>query len=444
MSLPRYEKYVESGVPWLGAIPSHWGLHQTKRHFLRRKEVNIGMVCEHRLALTMNGVIPRSLDDLDGLQSSDYEGYQLFEAGDLVFKLIDLQNVKTSRVGLVPERGIMSPAYIRLQPRDTTDKRYAYWYFMALYWTQVFNSLGGGVRQTLGPEELLTVEYPVPPLEEQTAIAAFLDRETAKIDVLIAEQEKLIALLAEKRQATISHAVTRGLNPAVPMKDTGVAWLGEVPAHWEAAALKRYWSVTDCKHITAEFVEDGYPLASIREVQARYISLDDAKRTTQLFYEQLIEGGRKPLPGDLIFSRNATVGEVAQVQEGHPPFAMGQDVCLLRRLCNEFSSDFMQAVIRSRIVVEQLKSIMVGSTFKRVNVEEIRSLQIPAPPPDEQARIAEFLAEESKRLDILQVEMERAITLLKERRSALIAAAVTGQIDVRALAGPQPATEGAA
>ena len=124
MSLPKYREYVESGVPWLGKIPSHWYVHQTKRHFQRRKGLNVGMVCENRLSLTMNGVVPRRLDDVDGLQSSDYEGYQIFEAGDLAFKLIDLQNIKTSRVGLVPERGIMSPAYIRLEPLNTTHKRY--------------------------------------------------------------------------------------------------------------------------------------------------------------------------------------------------------------------------------------------------------------------------------------------------------------------------------
>ena len=140
------------------------------------------------------------------------------------------------------------------------------------------------------------------------------------------------------------------------------------------------------------------------------------------------------MPGDLIFSRNATVGEVAQVDEETLPFAMGQDVCLLRRLGEGSSSDFMQSVIRSDAVIEQLKNIMVGSTFKRVNVEEIRTLQIPFPPPDEQAQIAAFVLEESDRLDTLEAEAEHVIRLLRERRSALIAAAVTGQIDVRAVA----------
>ena len=204
-----------------------------------------------------------------------------------------------------------------------------------------------------------------------------------------------------------------------------------MPEHWEIGALKRYWSVTDCKHVTAEFVEDGIPLVSIREVQSRWVALENAKCTTEHFYELLIEGGRRPLPGDLIFSRNATVGEVTQVRVDHPRFAMGQDVVLLRKLSSEYSSDYLQHVIRSPIIIQQLANLMIGSTFKRINVEEIRSFVVPSPPPTEQAEIAAFLESETAKLDTLTAEAQRAIDLLQERRTALISAAVTGQIDVR-------------
>jgi type I restriction-modification system DNA methylase subunit len=175
----------------------------------------------------------------------------------------------------------------------------------------------------------------------------------------------------------------------------------------------------------------GIPLASIREVQSRWVMLEDAKCTTEYFYESLIEGGRKPLPGDLIFSRNATVGEVAQVSANHPRFAMGQDVVLLRKLVPSYSSDYLQHVIRSPIITLQLANMMIGSTFKRINVEEIRSFFMPSPPPPEQAEIATFLEQEVGKFDTLTDEAQRAIDLLQERRTALISAAVTGQIDVR-------------
>ena len=208
-------------------------------------------------------------------------------------------------------------------------------------------------------------------------------------------------------------------------KDSGVEWLGVVPAHWEIAPLKRSWTVTDCKHITAEFIPDGIPLVSIREVQHRFVQLDNAKRTTDWFYEQLIEGGRRPQAHDLIFSRNATVGEVAQVAAWHPPFALGQDVCLLRRISPASSSDYMQYVLKSRIVIDQLELTMIGSTFKRINVEEIRGLVVTAPPPAEQEGIAAFLDRETAKIDTLIAEQQRLIELLTEKRQAVIAHAVT-------------------
>jgi type I restriction enzyme S subunit len=217
------------------------------------------------------------------------------------------------------------------------------------------------------------------------------------------------------------------------MKQSGMDWLGEMPSHWEFGALKRYWSVTDCKHITAEFVDEGIALASIREVQGRWINLEGAKHTTQTFFELLIEGDRRPSPGDLVFSRNATVGEVAQVPDNAPPFAMGQDVCLLRRLEERYSSDYFQYVLRSGMVAEQLELLMVGSTFKRVNVEEIRALHVAVPPVPEQKAIATFLNLETDRCDVMIGEAETAIRLLRERRAAITSAAVTGKIDVGGL-----------
>ena len=315
-------------------------------------------------------------------------------------------------------------------PADRADARY-FAHLLSISSTELNIRGKGTTFLELSADELGAFKTPAPPIPEQTLIAAFLDRETAKIDELVAEQRRLMALLKEKRQAVISHAVTRGLNPHAPLKPSGIEWLGEVPAHWEVGPLKRYWSVTDCKHVTAEFVDEGIPLASIREVQSRWVSLENAKCTTEHFYELLIEGGRCPLPGDLIFSRNATVGEVAQVSADHSRFAMGQDVVLLRKLSPEYSSDYLQHVIRSPIIILQLANMMIGSTFKRINVEEIRSFVMPSPPATEQADIADFLETELNGFDTLTTEAQRAIDLLQERRTALISAAVTGQIDVR-------------
>lgn len=195
--------------------------------------------------------------------------------------------------------------------------RYLFWAICSRPVASAFTARAQGItRFGLTVGAMGDVPIPVPPTNEQRGIADFLDRETAKIDALIAAQERLIALLDEKRQATITHAVTKGLDPTAPMKESGIEWLGEVPEHWEITSLKRFWSVIDCKHVTAEFVDEGIYLASIREVQGRFIDLSAAKKTTELFYELLIEDGRRPQSGDLIFSRNATVARLRRSQIG--------------------------------------------------------------------------------------------------------------------------------
>ncbi len=169
--------------------------------------------------------------------------------------------------------------------------------------------------------------------------------------------------------------------------------LGLIPKDWDVDLLEKYWTVTDCKHITAKFIPNGFPLASITEVQSLYVNLATAMQTTPEYYSKLIEGNRKPLIGDLIFSRNATVGEVAQVAEWHPPFAMGQDVCLLRKRKASYSTVYLQTLVKSPIIRKQLNDLMVGSTFKRVNIEQIRNFSIPFPSNTEQTAIATALSD---------------------------------------------------
>ena len=433
MSFLRYPTYKDSGVEWLGEVPAHWGI------------ARLGFECETIVPMRdkpehLGGEIPWiRIEDFNGKFIGDSKSDQ-----GVSQETVKAMNLKVLPVGavlcscscsmgataIVAKPLVTNQTFIGVVPSKTFSSDYLYFFFHTA--ADHLDSIGTGAIQTyLSRDDFRRLRLPCPPFPEQTKIAAFLDRETAKIDGLIGDQRRLMELLKEKRQAVISHAVTRGLNPHAPMKPSGIEWLGDVPAHWEVGPLKRFWSVTDCKHVTAEFVDNGIPLASIREVQSRWVALEGAKCTTEHFYSLLIEGGRQPLPGDLIFSRNATVGEVAQVHADHPRFALGQDVVLLRKISPSDSSDYMQQVIRSPIIILQLANMMIGSTFKRINVEEIRSFLMPSPPSAEQAEIATFLESESAKFDTLTTEAQRAIDLLQERRTALISAAVTGQIDVR-------------
>lgn len=451
MSFPRYPEYKDSGVGWLGQVPTHWSTGSIR--WLARRYSG-GTPDKTNPAFWQDGTVPwlnsGAVNDRLISEPSTYITEDAFKnssakwipEGALVMALAGQGKTK-GMVAQLTFASTCNQSMAAIITGSEINSRFLYWWLESNY-QNIRNMAGGDLRDGLNLELLGDIKCPLPLAEEQRSITTFLDRETAKIDALVAEQEKLIALLQEKRQAVISHAVTKGLDPNVPMKESGVEWLGEVPAHWEICALKRHWTVSDCKHVTAEFVEEGYPLASIREVQSRWVELEEAKRTTEYFYQLLIEGERNPQPGDLIFSRNATVGEVAQVHADHPPFAMGQDVVLLRRIEHEYNPDFLQLVLRSEVVVQQLAFCMIGSTFKRINVEEIRSLVIAFPPTGEQNLITTYLLGQTENFDQLVAEAVLSIELLQERRTALISAAVTGQIDVRGLAGSSSAPDSVA
>ena len=448
MTYPAYPEYKESGDEWLGKVPEHWQALALSR--VLAAPVTDG---PH--------TTPEFLDDgvpflsVDGIQDGKlyFEGcrYVSFEdhkefSKKAAPKYNDLLMGKAASIGKIArvteniEFSIWSPlALIRVNEGQCSPEFLEFCLKSLELQHQVLLASNSNTQLNIGMKDIPKLRIPLPDVQEQTQIARFLGHETARIDALIEEQQRLIELLKEKRQAVISHAVTKGLDPTVPLKDSGVEWLGEVPAHWVVAGLKWYWSVTDCKHITAEFVDEGIPLASIREVQSRYVALDNAKQTTEVFYRQLIEGGRVLVAGDLIFSRNATVGEVAQVANWHPPFAMGQDVCVLKKQYEWLSSDYLQAALRSPVVMVQLDNLMIGSTFKRVNVEDIRGIIVPMPPQGEQKIIAEYLIEKTEMFNSMLGEAQNTIALLQERRSALISAAVTGKIDVRGWQPPASA-----
>ena len=426
MSFPRYPEYKDSGVEWLGEVPVHWEVKRLNHYFKERREKASDKEFIP-LSVTMGGIVPR-LET--AAKTQDGDNRKKVVAGDFV---INSRSDRKGSSGISPTDGTVSLICIVLEPQGT-DRRFVHHLLRSVAFQEEFYRYGKGIVADLwstGVADMKNIVLAMPPSKEQRAIAAFLDHETRKIDALIEEQRRLIELLKEKRQAVISHAVTKGLDPNVPMKDSGVEWLGEVPVHWQVGPLKRVWDVKDCKHVTAEFVEHGYPLASIREVQARCVDLRGAKQTTEEYYRQLVGEGRKPEAGDLIVSRNATVGEISEVADWHPLFSMGQDVCLLKRRFNGSAPGFLYYLFKSEAIGEQINSLLVGATFKRINVEEIRALNISFPPEGEQWRISRFLDREDDRFGRLIGEAERAIELLRERRSALISAGVTGKIDVR-------------
>lgn len=441
MSFPRYSEYKDSGVEWWGDVPVSWSIFPAKRSFVRKKELNLGMKCENRLSLTLGGVVPRALDDLDGLQAAEFETYQLFATDDLVFKLIDLQNIKTSRVGLVPEAGIMSPAYIRIAPAiDRVFPKFAYWFFTNLYNRCIFNELGGGVRQTISSEELLLLSFPALSLPEQTQIAAFLDRETAKIDELVTEQRRLMELLKEKRQAVISHAVTRGLNPDAPMKPSGNKWLGTVPAHWIVCCLKHIKAEVKNAFVdgpfgsnlkSEHFIDDGdvYVIESNFATQGR-IDTESLKTISNEHFATINRSETRG--GDIVIAKiGAQYGKASILPVLDKPAVVSGNS--LKLTINQTSCEvkFVNWHLANLKELGVMEDIVNATAQPALSLGEMNNLPMLVPPRAEQLSIVQFLDVKLGEFDTLTSEAQRAIDLLQERRTALISAAVTGQIDVR-------------
>jgi len=294
--------------------------------------------------------------------------------------------------------------------------------------TQMALSQDGISREGLSFERLAQFTIPLPPLETQRRIASYLDRETAEIDRLIAAKERLLTLLAEKRRALITHAVTKGIYQKFEPDLLHEGHSQVLSNGWEFVQLERVAQIIDCKHKTVPFVLAGIPLASIREVQSWEVDLTNAKMTTEDEYLSMIEGDRDPREGDIIISRNATVGETALVKkETH--FCMGQDVALIRPNYR-LQSQFANWVFRSDFVREQVKIASVGATFFRINVDQIRSLTVPLPPVALQRDISLFLSTRLNQYAKVESKTQASVEMLRERRSVLIAAAVTGELSI--------------
>ena len=434
MSFPRYPAYKDSGVEWIKVVPTHWSIMPMYSVVEECDEPNLGMKENNLLSLSYGHIVNKDINSNDGLLPESFETYQVVEPNDIVLRLTDLQNDQRSlRSAIVKERGIITSAYLAVRPRAITPSYLAH-LLRAYDLTKVFYSMGGGLRQSMKFADLKRMPVLVPPAEEQVRIAGLLDRETAKIDALVAEQEQLITLLKEKRQAVISHAVTKGLDPSVPMKDSGVEWLGEVPEHWEVKAIKRLSPVL--RGASPRPIDD--PKYFDDEGEYAWVRIADSSaskgvltETTQRLSELGSSLSVKLEPGELFVSIAGTVGK---------PCITGLKACIHDGFVY-FPRLSIPAMFLFRIFEAGLCYAGLGKmgTQLNLNTETIGSIAIALPPSDELKEILVFIENELSKLDSMIEMAATTVSLLQERRSALISAAVTGQIDVRGLAHQEAA-----
>lgn len=431
----KYAEYKDSGVEWVDDIPSTWEVKPVFALFTPEMEKNLDGIETNVLSLSYGRIIQRDVENNHGLLPESFNTYQIVNDGDIILRLTDLQNDKRSlRVGLATQKGIITSAYLKLSALKEIDPKFAYRLLHSYDTTKVFYGMGGGLRQSMKFEDFRRLPILVPPKSEQTQIANFLDHETAQIDTLIAKQEKLIELLKEKRQAVISHAVTKGLNPDVTMKDSGVEWLGQVPEHWITSKLKYFAVIQGGFAFSSDlFIEEGIQVLRIGNVYQNSLSLDRqpifiANDLVKKYEDFIVK------KDDVLISLTGTLGKrdygFAIKVETNDQYLLNQRVAKISPNKN-IDTDFMVYVLWSESYLTQLYSLPSGTKQANLSNSDVLGIEIVVPPTmQEQKQIARYIKEKLEKFDEMISKAESAIQLMQERRTALISSVVTGKINV--------------
>ena len=426
MSLSRYSEYKASGADWLGSVPTRWNVVRLK--------MKVSLVT----AKATERSCPVALENVEGWSGKfistegEFEGEGVaFVTGDVLFGKL---RPYLAKVYLANSSGEAVGDFHVLRPSVTMSPRFLQYQILNKAFIDVLDGTTFGSKMPRASwESLGNMPLALPSPNEQTNIAAFLDCETAKIDALIAEQEKLIALLVEKRQATISQAVTRGLNLGTPMKDSGVAWLGEVPAHWLVKRMKHLVRESIAGPYGSSLTKSMYVTTGYRVYGQQQVIPDDfAIGDYYISEDKFAEMGRyRVMPGDVLISVMGTIGRAAVVPTAVEPGIINPRLVLYRVVEQLILPRYLQVFLNNPTSQRYFALAAQGTTMEGLNMSSIGELYVAVPPMSEQQKILKFIQFEGKKIDILSAEAARVIALLKERRSALIAAAVTGQIDVR-------------
>lgn len=415
----RYESYKDSGVEWLGEVPSHWNLIPNKYIFKLRKNIVGKRSSEYDLlSLSLKGVIKRDMENPEGKFPAEFDTYQEVKEGDFIFCLFDVEETPRT-VGLSSYHGMITGAYTIFETNNV-DKKFIYYFYLNLDSDKRLKPLYKGLRNTISKETFFSFNTFIPPLSEQQKIAQFLDDKTAKIDQAVDLAEKQIALLKEHKQILIQNAVTRGLNPDVPLKDSGVEWIGQVPEHWEVKKMKFLFKDTSIKNkpdatllsvtqnrgvIPRNWLEERTVMPSGNLETFKFIQKDDFAISLRSF-----EGGLEICHHDGIISPAYTVLKYDKkfLNNGYYKYLFK---------CQKFISEMQTSIVGIR-------------EGKNISYEELKYSFLPIPQIIEQQKIAQFLDEKTAKIDQAIALKTAHIEKLKEYKSVLINDVVTGKVRV--------------
>lgn len=408
--MERYSEYKDSGVKWLGEIPKHWKMQRWR--FLMKENTTKNSNCKERLQLQFRyGDIVRKANQSEESDVLDtISKYTIVEPDDIMINGLNLNyDFISQRVAQVQERGVITSAYISLRPTEIANSRYFTYFLKSMDAKKMFHGMGTGIRLTLSYNELKNQFIPCPSPEEQSAIAAYLDTATAKIDAAIVQQQKMIDLLNERKQIIINNAVTKGLNPNIKMKDSGVEWIGEVPEHWEIMRMRYLCSITTGNKDTINRVDDGlYPF---------YVRSPKVERINTYSYD-----------GEAVLMAGDGVGAGKVFHYVNGKFDYHQRVYnfyYIKKIKAKLLYYYMKS--HFRYVIEQLSA---KSTVDSVRLNMIQDFLVVIPPMQEQLDMIDYLDFQMKNLDDSILMFENQIFLLQERKQIIINDVVTGKVKV--------------
>jgi type I restriction enzyme S subunit len=438
-----YPEYKDSGVEWLGLIPTDWELWKLTHAY---EEIGSGTTPPSGSDEWYGGDVPwvttgelRETEIVSTTKSVTEETLRRFPTLRKYPKssiAIAMYGATIGRLGIFGIEATTNQACCVLTKSAVIDNKYLY-YWLQAFKPDIVNLASGGGQPNINQEVVASLKISSPEVSGQKKIANFLDHETAKIDTLIEKQQQLIALLKEKHQAVISHAVTKGLNANAPMRDSGVEWLGEVPEHWEVCMIKhKCLEITDGAHVSPETEGGEQYFVSITDIKKGVINFKNALLTTPASYEYLVKTGCMPFAGDILFSKDGTIGQTAITPEGID-FVVASSLIIIRPDRTRVTPEYLDFLLQSGVVVEQVESFVKGAALRRLSIQNLLKIGGAFPPINEQMEISNYLTDILNQYDDLEVKANDLITLQVERRTALISAAVTGKIDVRNWQAPQ-------
>ena len=417
----KYTKYKDSGIDWLGEIPSHWEMIPN-RYLFQLKKIQVGKrsVEYDLLSLTLRGIIKRDMENPEGKFPAEFDTYQEVKINDFVFCLFDVEETPRT-VGLSSFDGMITGAYTVMKPSENSVSKYLYYYYLSIDDRKQLKYLYRGLRNTIPKENFFGLNTALPPIPEQKVIAAFLDEKCAQLDALVSVKEQQIALLKERRQVVIHEAVTKGIPntrslSGAETKHSGIDWIGEIPSDWEVKRLKFTSKLINDKSISKHSELPYYGMENIESWSGNYIKTDsEVDGLGNLFYE-----------GNVLFGKLRPY--LAKVH-----LAVESGICSSEFLVYDsklLNNKYLKTMMISPEFIKLVNASTYGAKMPRANSEFINNQEVPIPPVTEQEAIVTYLEEQTGKIDQAIAIKTEQITKLKEYKQSLINEVVTGKVKV--------------